>query len=135
MLFEATAQFVNAEADANPGTNPADIFQKHVLSTSRRQADSDVLGKRLLLVLEAPVAETLTLDLWAIDDATDQDGQNDAPSGPSTRRWYRFATAVVVTGTRITEVTAACPAGGKIYAQRTADALTVPRILKASCVP
>ena len=134
MKLEAEAKFLAGAADATVGA-----IATHVLDLARRQSDVSQLGKRILLAMDGTSAETVTLDLWAVDDATDEIQRIPQPDSPVTtnRVWYRFATGVVVTGTRITEVTAAVPAGGLVYAQRTADAIVAleTRTLKATCLP
>lgn len=134
MRFEAAGTYVNGVADIDPEAAPATAITTHILGLRRRQPDSDIEGRRILLALDAPSGETLTLELWALDDATDPPPDTDSPNLAG-RRWYRFATAVVATGARIVEVTAIIPPGGTVYARRTADTLTAPRRLLASCVP
>jgi hypothetical protein len=134
MRFEASGRYVNGVADVDPIAAPATVSPEHILSLLRRQNDCDVDGRRILLILEAPAAETLTVELWALDDATDPPVFGDVAE-LSTRRWYLFTPApIVVTGSRMIEVTAIVPAGGKVFARRTADTLTTTRVLKASCV-
>jgi hypothetical protein len=133
MRFEAAGQYTAGVADVDPIANPGRVTPEHTLLLLRRQQDCDITGRRILLMLEAPVAETLTLGLWTLDDATDPTVPADAPD-VTTRRWYRFATGIVVTGSQLTEITAAVPAGGKVFARREADALVGTRTLKASCV-
>lgn len=135
MKLEAAAQYTAGIADGDPAAEPQALDPKHYLTLARRQGDADINGRRLLLVLDAPATEAVTLELWAVDDATIPNSNADSPN-VQTYRWYLFASAVVVTGRTVTEVTAKVPPGGLVYGRRTADTIgaTLTRTLKATCV-
>jgi hypothetical protein len=132
MRFEASGTYLAAQADVDPVAAPATLLENHMLLLQRRQPDGDVLGSRILLALEAPAGETLSVELWALDEDT-QGGDTGA-----LRRLYLIgAAAVVVTANQLAEVTVEVPPGGKVYARRTADTIAAlaTRRLLATCVP
>ncbi len=119
MRFQASGSYLAAEADVDPVTTPQSILEKHLLKFERSaREDPD----KLQLALLGTSTEDVTLDLYTLVEdrlAIDSDRYIS-----STKRWIRFATGTIVTNGSITEVTTALPAGGVVYARRTADTIT-----------
>ena len=133
MQLDAVRTLTNGTVDPDPGV-ASTISAGLVFATRQRQPNSDVPNTVLVLALEAPAAETVTVDLYAVieDSAPPQDVGN-LPGAVPSARFFLIATGVVVTGSRL--LARECFLGGQIYARVTADTLTTPRKLHATCAP
>ena len=126
MQFHATAAFEQGVADVDPIAAPATILTDHVL-WPKRDAPTD--PATLYIVLEGTAAETVTLDLYFLLE----NGRVDAKISDyinTSARWFQFATGQVITNGTLTKITSGLPAGGAIYARRTADAITAGQTRK-----
>lgn len=136
MRFDATLAFVNGAAMPDPVAAPATIAFSQLADLRRIVQGTGSAPKRLLLALEAPAAETLTVDLWALLEPPAIVGVPDAEAvPPASRVFFRFATGLVLTGGVMAEVATVVPPGGVIYIRRTADALTTTRFLHVAAAP
>lgn len=135
MQFETRVTVTNGAAAPDPRAAPADVPDELLLRLDPRKSGSDVQPARLLLALEAPAAEGVTVDLWVLDEGTEPvPGIGPAQPNRAARRFYRCATGVALTGGELVGLqTANLPPGGRVYLRRTADTLTAPRVVKASC--
>lgn len=134
MIFETQIVVTQGVVTPDPDTSPQSVTAAMLLNAQRIQGFGDVPARTLLLAFEAPATETVTVALWAHDEATPLGVALGAfPDTPGTR-FYRIAAPAAVTGSRLTPVTV--NAGGKIYVQVTADTIGAGgrRTLKASCV-
>lgn len=137
MRFEGSMQVTQNVAGADPIADPELVKTNQLLLLNARQPSSDVWGKRILLALEGAAGETVTCELWALDEETAPNSNADSPTGIEDRKFYRFATGLVLTANIMAEVTAACPPGGTVYLRRTADTIAASqtRTVHATCVP
>lgn len=133
MLFNAEAKYTNAVANADPVANPADVLDQHLLRFPVRPMSSGDPIAPAYVVLEAPAAETLTVDVFIMDDRIQQRLNNADNPTPilAERRFYLVRSALVLTGGTLVALLAnALPAPlGTVYVRRTADALTATRRL------
>lgn len=133
MQLDAVRTLTNGATDPDPGV-ASTISAGLVFATRARQPNSDVPNTVLVLALEAPAAESVTVDLYSVfeDQAAPQDVGN-LPGSLASSRFYLVASGVVVTGSRL--LAREVFLGGQIYARVTADTLTTPRKLRATCAP
>jgi hypothetical protein len=130
MIFDLSLPIVNGVTDPEPVADP-DLDTPALLRVARLAGDVDNnKANALLLGLEGVAAETVTVSLYAIDDATlPADGVPIA-----TTKYYLIAAAVVVTAHVLSQVIAAVPLRGFIYVRMTADSIAADRQLKLSLV-
>ena len=116
------------DADAAPET----VTTEQIMTLQRVQNFGDVPGKTLILALDAPETETVTVSLWHRGGPLNEPATVFPAAHGS--RYFRFATALVVTGNRLQNVP--CFVGGDIYVQVTADSIAggQRRRLRGSCV-
>lgn len=128
MRFDATLNIVNGAAMPDPVAAPASVTFAQLADLRRVVQGSGQLPKRILLALDAPAAESVTVELWALQEPPAVIGVSDAEVvAPADRVFHRFATGIACAGHALVEVATACPPGGIVYVRRTADTLTVPR--------
>lgn len=120
MRFHATAKFEQGVADIDPVAAPATILTTHVL-WPEKTAPKD--PATLYLALLGTGSETVTLDLYLLVE-NGKAGTKISDYVTTTARWFQFATGQVITNGTLTKITSGIPAGGVIYARRTADAIT-----------
>jgi len=121
MRFQMSAKFEQGVADVDPVTAPQNILVEHFCDPGVKAPDDP---EALYLALMGTGAETVTLDLYLLIESKNVDAKA-ADYKEAGTRWFQFATGLVVTNGTLASVTANLPAGGIIYARRTADAITV----------
>ncbi len=87
------------------------------------EADFSNPATALWLALAGTGSESVTLSLYFLLDETDFKLPRTKYIN-SDHRWFQFATGVVVTNGTLQQVTSGIPAGGVVYARRTADSIT-----------
>ncbi len=133
MQLDAVRTLTNGATDPDPGV-ASTISAGLVFATRARQPSSDVPNTVLVLALEAPSTETVTVDLYAVfEDTSPPQDVGNLPGALANSRFYLIATGVVVTGSRL--LAREVFLGGQVYARVTADTMTVPRKLRATCAP
>lgn len=120
MRFQASGNFLAGQADVDPVAAPATILVGHMMAPKRSVTKEPA---SLDIILLGTGGETLTLDLYFLVEDKDIPATiGDYVSSAS--RWFQFATGQVVTNGTLLKVTAGLPAGGVMYARRTADTIT-----------
>lgn len=128
MKFDATIPIVNGSSDPDPLTSPGLVPDDKVVAINSQAPPTDRgVTKGLLLALAGTGSEQVTLDIFALDEAT-----QDLPK--ANRTYYRFATGVIVIHGRITEVTVGMPPGGRLYFRQTAETVIADRVMKIAAV-
>jgi len=120
MIFHATAKFEQGVSDIDPVAAPATILTDHVLWPGKNAPKDPAT---LYIGLLGTASETVTLTLYLLIE----NGKADAKVSDyqtTSARWFQFATGQVITNGTLTKITSGIPAGGVIYARRTADAIT-----------
>jgi hypothetical protein len=119
MRFEAGGKYTQGVTDPDPVTAPESILEEHILVFGEdAREDPD----KIILALLGTSTESVTLDLYTLIE--DRGGLDTDKYIGSDKRWFKFATGVVVTNGTLAEVTSGLPAGGVVYARRTADTIT-----------
>jgi len=119
MKFAKQIRVTNGVAGPDPIANPEDAVGPAVVELRSRRPDADVPYGGIAFALDGPAGETVTLDLFLLNEKTEP--------GPDAE-WHRFQTAVVVTARELQQVTA--PDGvGKVFVRVTGDTLTAARSL------
>lgn len=134
MLFQAALSYVNATAMPDPVAAPATVPVEAVLGLPTRPPYGDRVSATLV-ALDAPAAESVTLDVFVLDERTAPDPNANEPVTAAilgARRFYRIATGVAVAGG--SAVALAVPVGGPVYLRRTADTLTTARTLRVGVI-
>ena len=129
MLFDHTRTITNGAADPDPLASPELIVGRLPFVGRRRAGDSERINSRLIFALDAPVAEGLTVTVYAFDEHVRPEDGGDG--------WYIVEAGVAVTGRTVSYVD--IPSNGgrdghPLYVRVTADTLTVPRTLKVAAV-
>lgn len=133
MFFEGQMAVTHGVTGADPLANPEDVTPAEILGLNVRAPGCDIMGRRLLIALDAGAAETVTISLFALDEQT-WNANAEAPD-PTARRFYTIATGQVITRGVLSEITAKVPPGGAVYVRVTADTLATEGTLKVACVP
>lgn len=126
MLFHATGSFEQGVSDIDPVAAPENALSEHILMPKRL---APVDPTTLYLALLGVSSETVTLDLYFLIE----NGKPDAKKADyinTAARWFQFATSQVITNGTLTKITSGIPAGGIIYARRTADSITAGQTRK-----
>jgi hypothetical protein len=125
MRFPHSVTIPNGASDANPDTNPGDVLAARLATPEPRGPSRDGgATQRLLLALDGAVAETVTLSIYALDEATLTSGV------AADRRFYLIAAGVVVTAKQLAAVTGPVPNGGQMYFRVTTETIAADRTLK-----
>jgi len=136
MRFDAVLTFTNGAAMPDPVAAPATITFAQLADLRRIVQATAQPPRRILLALDAPAVEAVTVELWAMREPPATIGIQDTHAvAPADRSFYRFASAVVCNGHDLVEVSTAIPNGGIVYVRRTADTLTVPRTMSIAVAP
>lgn len=125
MKFQTSGKYTEGVADIDPIAAPQNVKPEHVLALPEGKVGR--IPDALWLALLGASTETVTLDLYFLVDETDK------AVGPerfvsANNRWFQFATGVVVTNGTLQKITADLPAGGVVYARRTADTITASQV-------
>lgn len=136
----ATGTIATGTVGPDPVANPELVPDVLLLRLPLRRPMVDTPVETLMLTLaNATAGDTITGELWLLDEATAQNDAADDPSAsPGARRFYRVQTGVVLTANRIVPVvpfTNPMPLpGGVWYFRPTADTLTTSGQVRAVCV-
>lgn len=135
MRFDGSVTIINGVAAPDPIADPEDVPSALLVNLPERaRSSADQLCSRLLLALQAPAAESVTVELWALVEAPERPGRpQDITTAPEDRIFLRFDVGLVLGGRELVEVTASVPVGGIVYVRRTADTLTTARVVVVSC--
>lgn len=119
MKFIGSVPVTNGGTNPDPVTDPADVLAANLIGHDGHGPLRTGTTQRLLLGFQGTgAATTTTVELWALDEAT-----NPAGGALADRRFYRIATGVVLTHLILTEVAATVPARGPYYVRQTAGAV------------
>jgi len=134
MLFPASATVEPAIVGPDPAASPGLVPDALLARFGRQFLASQPTVIPAWLVLDAPAAETVTLDAWVLDDGTDVDpGADDPTAGLADRRFYLLESAITLTGGELYGLASSVPlAVGTLYLRVTADTLTQTRIVRGS---
>jgi hypothetical protein len=134
MLFPASATVEPAIVGPDPAASPGLVPDALLARFGRQFLVSQPTVIPAWLVLDAPAAETVTLDAWVLDDGTDVDpGADDPTAGLADRRFYLLEAAITLTGGELYGLASSVPlAVGTLYLRVTADTLTQTRIVRGS---
>lgn len=98
MKWDHSIQITNgAAATADPIASPATVPAANCFRLAARTPGYEEVSTRVLLDLEAPVAESVSVELYALDDADDDGGGNP----PTTGHWTRLCAFTALSGGRI----------------------------------
>jgi hypothetical protein len=123
MRFQAHVTVSNGLAGPDPVATPDLVPDALLSSVPDRRAYADASTTRGFLALDAPAGETVTVSLYALDEATVPTDRPPTGTELAARRFYLLAAAQVVTAGSLLALTGA-PPGGTIYVRPTADTLT-----------
>jgi len=125
MEWNAEVSVSAGVAKADPRANPASVAVEDIVDLPERDR-SGRLCSRLIVGLDAPTAETVTFEVWALDS------RDTANPPAATDRWYIVYSGVGLAGgsvyqTRLDQVDEGFVSGGRFYVRRTADTLAATR--------
>lgn len=132
MRFDASRALLSATpVDPDPATSPGLVTDAAILQLRTRQPETDVPGRRILLGLDSANApDTVTVELWALDEQT-------LGGDPADRRFYLFGAATPVAAGALVEVATAVPnigaSANPVFARLTVVSVTTSAILRAAC--
>ena len=135
MLFPAVASVSPGLIGPDPVASPGDVPAELLLRLPSIMPGTSVSPVSAHLVLDAPAAETVTVDLYVLDEATDVDQTQDDPTAAlAARRFYLWASGTTLTGGTVTAITSPGAAAvlGSVYVCPTADTLTADRAIRGS---
>lgn len=127
MKADQTVTIVNGDVHPDPIVAPATVGKALLIgiTADARPSDRGVM-KELVLAFAAPAAESVTLSVYVVDDATN------TPAGPDANTiFYLIEAGVVVTGQAVpTRVTGLSGLAGGMYLRVTAETVTENRPLR-----
>jgi hypothetical protein len=135
MFFPAVASSSPGLVGPDPVASPGDVPSELLLRLPAIMPGTSVSPVSAHLVLDAPAAESVTVDLYVLDEATDVDQTQDDPTAAlASRRFYLWDSAVTLTGGTVTAITVAGVAAvlGSVYVRPTADTLAADRTIRGS---
>lgn len=126
MRMQSYGSYEQGVSDVDPVAAPATILEGHYFKFPRHVTKTPT---KLILQLLGASTETVTLTLYALNENLDEEaGFSDYATTDG--RWYQFATGIVVTNGALQTITSGLPAGGTIYARRTADTISAAETRK-----
>lgn len=128
MRFDFTRSLAGGmAADPDPRSAPASVTDAMMFQVPGHLRGTDAWARRLLVALEGTAANTVGLELWALDEP---DGQDPAGAGAVARKFYQLTTATqTYTVAQLREYSTNMPAPGKVYA-RVVTAPAADAVLK-----
>lgn len=134
MLFPGLSTVAPGTIGPDPAASPGTVPDALLCRLGRQLPQSQPTVIPAWLVLDAPVAETVTLDAWVLDDGTDVDpGADDPTAGLADRKFYLLEAAVTLTGGQLYSLVSGTPlAAGTIYLRVTADTLMTTRSVRGA---
>ena len=132
MLFPVIATVEPAVVGPDPITSPFDVPPSLLLRYPLVPSVSADLPLSHALVLEAGAGETVTVDLYVMDDSRAPLSFGDDPTiGIADRKFYLFQSALTLTANELETVTfPAIP--GTVYVCPTADTLTATATIRGA---
>lgn len=132
MIFPAIALVQSGLVGPDPIATPGDVPDSLLLRFQIVPSISASLPTNRGIVLEAPAGETVTVDLYVMDDATAPLGTEDDPTtGLGDRKFYLLQTALVLTANELDTITSPAQLG-TVYVCPTADTLTGSGIIRGA---
>jgi len=125
MEWKAEVSVAAGVVKVDPRATPNLVAVADIVDLPERDR-SGRLCSRLVVGLDAPTAETVTFQVWALDS------RDDANPPVATDRWYLVFTATGLAGgglmqTRLDQLAEGFVSGGRFYVRRTADTLAATR--------
>lgn len=137
MRFQASLPWATGDTGVDPIANPGDVPPDQILTVPSAASQSG-LGGRLAVALESGApGETVTFDLYAVDEATlpkPDSAEPFLPAALARRRFYRVATAIVATD-GVLILAGTFPLVGPFYASVSADTLGSTGVLLFGALP
>lgn len=126
MRFPIQIPVQSTTTGANPASNPGDVdanFFAHL--TTKPYPSGEAFTNKIFLALDAPTTETVTVDLWAVDEATLPGPEVVAtPAILAARKFYQVASAVIITAKTVQELSQRIAPGAILYVRVTGNTLT-----------
>lgn len=136
MRFPAIVTVEPGVVGPDPVASPADVPPTLLLRLPSNPAPTEAPSSATWAVLDAPAAESVTVDVYVLDEGSDVDPNADDPTiGLGARRFFLWQTGVSLTGGTVTSL---MPAGspacslGVLYLCPTADTLTTARFVRGN---
>jgi hypothetical protein len=94
MRFDQRLTLPSATTDADPVTAPQNVPKARTFRLRKRESANDLNSDRLVLALLAPVTESVSVEVWALDDVSDAE-----PFTPAAgQNWVKVASFVGLQG-------------------------------------
>lgn len=118
-------------ADPDPSTSPEDVPAGALFRVPESAANDGVPNALLLWLLEAPVGETLSVEVWALDEDTARvpGALAQLPTPSEANGWAKLLETTVVTAP-VLQVASPKPLPGVLYVRQTASTLVADAVLK-----
>lgn len=127
-----------AAVDPDPRSDPGLVPDDALFVCPLTGRNSDTIPGRLLLTLEGTAAQTVSVEIWVLDNI-EPDRQASLPKRPTqpekaARQFYNATPggALVVTVGEMIEFSAVMPMPGTVYIRQTAVTVA-PSTLKVAC--
>lgn len=134
MHFQAaTAPITPGTTGPDPVASPGDVPDDLLFRLPERRPSLTTPLLAVYATLDAAAGETVTGDLYVMDDDSGKPGDSDDPNaGKADRRFYLALSGVVLTAHELTLLPfASNPPGGTYYWRASADTLTAPGVIRA----
>jgi len=140
MRWDHNITVVNgAGATPDPVATPATVPVANCFRLKSRNQDSQEINHTIFVALEAPVAETVDVELYCLNDDDDDNG---GPPPVATARWSRLCVYAGLTGGRVVALSnfaagagVTPQSGGLFYLRVTAETVTADRLVQLAARP
>lgn len=126
MRFPIVIPIASTTTGADPASSPSTVDERFFAHlTAKPYPSGEAFTNKVFLALDAPTGETVTVDLWAVDEST--------LPGPEVvvtstilglRKFYQVASAVLITAKQVQELSQRIAPGAILYVRVTANTLT-----------
>jgi len=125
MRFQIAVPVIKGAAGADPISTPSGVSIAHFGKVPSNVPGSDIPVQMIFVGFQGTAGDTITINLWAMDDATVIEAQNEltgiTPAGLLGIRYYAISGSSVLTANTVYPIP--IPTGW-LYFQVTADSLT-----------
>lgn len=139
MKLSANVKVEEGALGVDPIAVPGEVPDRQIMRFSERANISDRQCRRLLFTMDAPVGETVTVDLFALDEGTIPnriEGRQLTDALKAKRRFHRFHTGLIITSGEVAvSQEPAGPPGGPVYMRVTAETIAASqaREIRGAC--
>lgn len=134
MRFPIRIPVTHNVTGANPVSSPATVDPNLIAQLpTKPYPNGEQFTARIMLSLEAAAAETVTVDLWAVDESTMPRPGNITPATLALRKFHLISSGIILVAYTLQERSQLIAPGALLYVRPTADTLATTGTVLISC--